>query len=63
MKSIPKEHLKSICKIGQKGDCCRYIVVDPEIGFACAKLDLLSVAINKNLPNMVAKSDNCEGLK
>jgi hypothetical protein len=62
---IPSAHLKSVCKIRQKG-ACRYISGIPiEGGFyictkktpAKEKIDLWSQS-----ENFSAKADNCEGL-
>jgi hypothetical protein len=64
---ISDEQLKKVCKIGQGKDCCRYILCGGE-GFHCAKLDPDLKPIKDNLDqraasgNMVAQSDNCEGL-
>jgi len=62
MKEIPDNILKGVCKMGQGAACCRYIIVEPDIGIVCAKLTNMKAAIDHNLPNMVAQGDNCEGL-
>lgn len=61
-KIIPKETLKNVCKIGQGKDCCRYITCGPN-GFECEKHTSLKKTLDNSVSHMVAKGDNCEGLK
>ena len=63
MIKIPEDKLYEVCKMGQGKDCCRYMVVDPDVGIACAKHSELSVTIDHQVDKMVAQGDNCEGLK
>ncbi len=62
--TITEETLKNICKIGQGENCCRYLLCGQN-GFECGKHTNLKTTldnrVNSNL--MVAKGDNCEGLK
>jgi hypothetical protein len=57
--------VQDICKMGQGNNCCRYLIVDPGIGFTCAKLTSLRVTIDIRANNnqMTAISDNCDGYK
>ncbi|MHA2065069.1 MAG: hypothetical protein ACXABY_11900 [Candidatus Thorarchaeota archaeon] len=62
MIEITNEHLKKVCKLGQGKDCCRFIITTPEDGIVCGKDDpLYKQALNKRLPKMTAKGDNCKG--
>jgi hypothetical protein len=56
------EHIKNVCKIGQRHDCCRYLAVGAE-GFECLKGTSLQVTLDTRVYNntMVAQGDNCEG--
>jgi hypothetical protein len=60
---IERNYLEEVCKMGQGNDCCRYIIVEPELGIVCAKdlgnqyTDALDARGNK----MVAQADNCKG--
>jgi hypothetical protein len=61
-RKIPKAHLDSVCKIGQKEKTCRYISLS-KIGYVCmkhspAKEQLDKLVIQKR---MLAQSDNCNG--
>lgn len=62
--SIDKDTLKNICKIGQNEKCCRYLLCGSN-GFECGKHSELKEALDNrvNLNLMVAKGDNCKGLK
>ena len=53
------DHAKSVCKIGQGADCCRYLSMGAE-GFSCEKLSPLGDTIDLR-DDMTAKGDNCEG--
>lgn len=61
-----KEHIKEVCKAGQGSDCCRFLMMHPDHGMACAKNDaqwsnFFNAKVELN--EMKAKGDNCEGLK
>lgn len=63
--NIPKDHLKTVCKIGGGADCCRFIVAGAS-GIGCAKHEPeLAFQINRRVAfgSFVAIGDNCEGLK
>lgn len=64
MKNIPDNHLKEICKIGQRKDCCRYITCGSN-GFECAKHTAMKGVLDFKADSkmLTAQSDNCEGLK
>ena len=54
-------YMREVCKIGQQGECCRYLIGGPN-GFECAKLNPgLAVAIDSRVEQMNAQGDNCEG--
>lgn len=64
MAELSDKQLKDICKMGQGGICCRYIVVDPDIGIICGKLiPSHKLALDSRVDRMVAKGDNCEGIE
>jgi len=59
-RKIGDVYLKDICKIGQGMECCRFLIVDPDIGITCAKgTEFESILQNKK--EMNAQSDNCNG--
>lgn len=46
------EHIRSVCKIGQGKNCCRYLVLDKK-GFECAKeSDTLKIMIDRTAHTM-----------
>jgi hypothetical protein len=58
---ITKEYMSEVCKIGQRNDCCRYLTAQPD-GIKCVKDDpSLKPLLDKQVPRMTAKGDNCEG--
>ena len=60
--SIPDQHVKDVCKIGQGADTCAFIAVDPR-GMFCAKSEpAMRAAIEARRPTMSAQGDNCPGL-
>lgn len=61
-RSISEDTLRNVCKISQGAACCRYISCGPS-GFECEKHSAFKSIIDGNINNMVAKGDNCEGLK
>jgi hypothetical protein len=56
------EHIKNVCKIGQRKDCCRYLAVGPD-GFECLKHSDLKDHLDQRVANntMTAQGDNCDG--
>ena len=58
------EYLKNTCKIGQGNSCCRYVVASSK-GIECAKHTDLKTILDQRVANnqMVARGDNCEGVK
>lgn len=57
------EHVKTVCKIGQRAACCKYLVMGTK-GFECMKINPADKdMIDKNWANTehVAQGDNCEG--
>lgn len=55
------EHVKTVCKIGQGHDCCRYIAMSPK-GWECMKIDpALKRSIDSRVQSMNAQGDNCDG--
>jgi hypothetical protein len=59
---IMNNHIKDVCKIGQRKDCCRYLAVGPD-GFECLKSSDLKAHIDDRVRrnDMVAQGDNCDG--
>jgi len=57
-----KPHVKTICKIGQGHECCRYLVMGAS-GFECAKLTSLRRNLDLRVFNKTihARGDNCDG--
>jgi hypothetical protein len=51
---------KTLCKIGQGGQCCRYLTAGRK-GWSCEKLTTMGQTINERVKNMNAKGDNCPG--
>lgn len=64
MKVIPEKTLDKVCLMGQGKLCCRFLVVSGE-GISCAKHSDFHKTINyrAETEQMVARGDNCEGLK
>jgi hypothetical protein len=62
-RKIPKAHLEGVCKIEQKDKTCRFIALS-KIGYVCMKKSPAKVKLDEMAKdgNMVAQSDNCEGL-
>jgi hypothetical protein len=62
---IPEDKLINTCKMGQGGDCCRYIAAT-QLGIVCAKHDLatkreIDFRVRQGL--FVAVGDNCQGME
>ncbi len=58
-----KKQVIEICKMGQGGACCKYLVVGSK-GFECMKTDPLTkkvVDVNWATTAHVSQGDNCEG--
>jgi len=62
-RKIPKAHLNKVCFIGNKEKTCRYISLS-KIGYVCMKKSPAKDKLDKLSKdgNMIAQSDNCEGL-
>lgn len=62
--SIPNDHLVSVCKYRQGEQCCKYIVYLTKVkDFCCSKnVEHLKNQVDSQA-NMIAKGDNCEGIK
>ena len=56
------EWTKTVCKIGQGHDCCRFLTMSPE-GWSCEKHSPLARILNQRAmrAQMIARSDNCRG--
>lgn len=58
-----KDHVKTVCKMGQGEKCCRYLGMG-EHGFECLKKDELhkaSIDLKWATESHVAQGDNCDG--
>ena len=60
-KIIDDKMMVDVCKVGQGSECCRYITAGAE-GIQCEKGTAFGTIIDGRVANMVAQSDNCEGL-
>lgn len=58
---MTKEYITTVCKVGQGADCCKYLGAGIK-GIECLKLTPFKAVLDART-NMVAKSDNCEGVK
>lgn len=60
---LDDEFVKTVCKIGQGADCCRYLALTGGQGFSCQKhtdlRDYLDERVAKE--TITARGDNCEG--
>lgn len=56
--SIPKEHLKDVCRIGMKKVTCRYVGLGKE-GWICIKGAVIAEQLR--VASMLARGDNCSG--
>lgn len=57
------EYIKTVCKIGQGAECCKYLVCGAN-GFECMKFDPENkkvIDINWAKTAHVSQGDNCEG--
>lgn len=57
-------HAKTVCKIGQRAETCRYLTLHGAAGWSCEKATdvgrLLDERVAQNTIN--ARGDNCSGL-
>jgi len=58
--SSVNEHVKNVCKVGQRHDCCKYLAAD-ERGLVCLKLDENFGPLVEHKTGMTAQGDNCDG--
>ena len=62
MLRLPKEHAIEVCKMGEGAACCKYLAAG-EHGLDCLKLQPgFRVQIDAKT-DMVAQSDNCDGME
>lgn len=56
------EHVKTVCKIGQGAECCRYLTFSGR-GWSCEKKTTGKALFDRRVAQklMVAQSDNCAG--
>ena len=59
---IDDNYRMKICKMGQGGKCCRYLVLGAK-GFECAKGSSMATAIDSRVERgqFTSKGDNCDG--
>lgn len=56
------EYVRTVCKIGQRHDCCRYLAMGRN-GWSCEKLNPeLKAHLDSRGDDMTARGDNCAGL-
>jgi len=62
-RAIKLDTLKSICRIGQGQDACRYIMRTQD-GYSCVKNSIIQVTIDDAVAKdgMIARGNNCSGL-
>lgn len=62
-RTISKDALKSICRIGEGHDTCRYIMRNKD-EYVCVKNSVVQISIDDRVEKggMVARGDNCSGL-
>lgn len=61
-KSLTKSFTIDTCKMGQGNECCKYLTADPN-GLQCGKLNLEVKDWIDGRTDMVAQSDNCDGVE
>jgi hypothetical protein len=63
-RQIPSDQVDKVCLIGQADRTCKYITIQGERGFVCAKGTSMGDMLDNLAKNnkITAKSDNCEGL-
>jgi hypothetical protein len=59
---ITDQHRDEVCKIGQRAECCRFLIYGD--GFECAKNSSLHADITARVVDgsMGSRGDNCGGL-
>lgn len=59
---LTEDEIHNLCKIGQKHDCCRYLILGSN-GFECAKLGPHKAYLDHRVATetITARGDNCEG--
>ena len=59
---IDDQHAREVCRIGQQGECCRYLTM-ASTGWSCEKLGPMGpeLAARAKLGKIIAQADNCEG--
>lgn len=62
-RTINEDTLKSICKIGEGQNTCRYIMRSKD-DYVCVKNSIVQVSIDERVEKggMVARGNNCSGL-
>lgn len=58
---LTKEYVNDVCKIGQREQCCRYLLFGAD-GFECGKMGPLKEVIDSKVMYMSAQANNCEGV-
>ena len=63
-RQIPSDQVDRVCLIGQGDRTCKYITIQGDRGFVCAKGTSMGAMLDNLATNnkITAKSDNCEGL-
>ena len=61
-KRISADKVKTVCKVGQGAECCRYLVCGSK-GFECVKGTDTGKFLDSRVAKgtITAKGDNCEG--
>lgn len=56
------EHVRDICKLGQKSACCRYLVIGAN-GFECMKITEMKGYLDSRvaMKTIISRGDNCNG--
>lgn len=62
-KTVEKDHVNNVCKIGQGYECCRYLTFSGKYGFQCEKESSLKEILDDRAKSetMIARGDNCVG--
>ena len=62
-RAINEDALKSVCRIGEGQDTCRYIMRNKD-DYVCVKNSIVQISIDENVERggMVARGNNCSGL-
>lgn len=61
---LTDDHAKTVCKIGQGNDCCRYLTMSG-MGWGCEKGTALKFLLDARVAtqSINARGDNCEGVQ